>query len=268
MLDLRDPRGGYVYIWKRGAFQWDDRAIARGRQPRHDSPNGDDAARLAHRLGARQFALADAVLHFVLRLEFMATAGDRVSTISRFGMADEFFTAPGQSADLCWTPAVQAGPGDPANLGPDAAAEVAISMGACASRAAIFDNYRWCRGSTRSFRSMSTCQCPPRHEGLLYGIICCTRRSPERRCSIRLAARRAPGRPGRPRPPARIVTNLRAVRQSVHQTRLHRERRRGDGCPVRLGERRTSTGWALPGRLSDDALAAMRERFEPPCCSW
>src|SRR5213079_3410160 len=125
-------------------------------------------------------------------IEFMATAASRYD-FARFGMERQAFS-PRQADVLICAGRL------PFKLAPvirriyDQMPQPkwVISMGACASTGGIFDNYAMVQGiDTIVPVDVYVPGCPPRPEGLLYGVLRCTRRSKASRCSTASHAARS-----------------------------------------------------------------------------
>ena len=172
--------------------------------------------RLPHQLGPEQLALADAVRHGLLRHRVHGHRREPVRHRPLRHGAPELLASPGRRADLRRPAAVQAGAGDPADLGPDAPAQVVASRWAPAPRrAASSTTTRWCRASTPSSRSTSTfpdARRGPKGSSTASG--CCRRRSWARASPTTCSARRSWwARPGCSCPPDAGRRAVRAVRQ-------------------------------------------------------
>ena len=154
-------------------------------------------------------------------IEVMATAAGRFD-ISRFGMERQGFT-PRQADVLICAGRL------PFKLAPvirrvwDQMPQPkwSISMGACASSGGIFDNYAMVQGiDTIIPVDVYVPGCPPRPEGLLYGIFLLQKKiQGESLLDRQLRAETTVGPDGLFRPPAVIDEVSEPFGNSVHQTR-------------------------------------------------
>ena len=155
---------GYVYVWKRGASmglsnpatenQADEPTTVSSVSPNWVTTRLDFLTNWAR----SELALADAVRHRLLRHRVHGHRGEPVRPRALRHGAAELLAPPGRRADLRRPAAVQARAGDPADLGPDAAAQVVHLDGRLRlDAAASSTTTRWCRGSTPSSRWTSTC---------------------------------------------------------------------------------------------------------------
>ena len=178
----------------------------------------------------------------------MATAASRFD-LARFGMErHELLAAPGRRADLRRPRAVQARAGACGASGSRCRSPSGASRWARAPRrAACSTTTPWCRASTRSFRSTSTCRAVRRApKGCMYGIMMLQKKVMSERMARRVAARRDGARSASPavHPAAGASTSCR----SRSATRFIR---RGPAC-----ERRASTPAPRGSALGDAAAPA------------
>ena len=204
-------------------------------------------ARFPRQLGPRELAVADAVRHRVLRDRVHGDRREQVRPRALRHGAHELLAAPGGRADLRRPRAVQARAGHSAHLAADAAAQVVHLDGRVRiDAAACSTTTPWCRASTRSFRSTSTCRAVRRaRKACMYGIMMLQ----EKVKSERMARQVAPQRDGaRPEEPAvhPAVGDRRAVASRSATPFI----RHGRAC-----ERRASTP-VIAGSALGNAVAA------------
>jgi NADH-quinone oxidoreductase subunit B len=154
-------------------------------------------------------------------IEFMATAASRYD-LSRFGM-ERMGYSPRQSDMLLCAGRV------PFKLAPvirriyDQMPQPkwVLSMGACASTGGIFDNYAMTQGiDTIIPVDVYVPGCPPRPEGLLYGIMLLHKKIRSETMADKEIREEVPLDAGALRMPAKKVDELsRGFGSSVHQTR-------------------------------------------------
>jgi NADH-quinone oxidoreductase subunit B len=154
-------------------------------------------------------------------IEFMATAASRYD-LARFGMERQAFS-PRQADVLICAGRL------PFKLAPvirrvwDQMPQPkwSISMGACASSGGIFDNYAMVQGiDTIIPVDVYVPGCPPRPEGLLYGILLLQKKiMGESLTDQQLRVERVVGPDGLFRPPAYIDEVSEPFGNSIHQTR-------------------------------------------------
>ena len=149
-------------------------------------------------------------------IEFMATAAGRFD-IARFGMERMSFS-PRQADVLICAGRL------PFKLAPvirriwDQMPQPkwSISMGACASTGGIFDNYAMVQGiDTIIPVDVYVPGCPPRPEGLIYGIMLLQKKIRGESVTRRLPPRRAAGRPDRRLLPSRPSGSTRSASPSA-----------------------------------------------------
>ena len=125
-------------------------------------------------------------------IEFMATAASKLRPRALRHGAHELLAAPGRRADLRRPRAVQARAGASAASGSRCRSRSGASRWAPARRpAACSTTTPWCRASTRSFRSTSTCRAARRvPKALMYGIMMLQEKVKRERMSGQVAAQR------------------------------------------------------------------------------
>ena len=202
---------GYVYIWKRGALamgltnpatenQDDELTVVSSISPNWVTTRLDFLTNWAraNSLWPMPFGTA------CCAIEYMATAASRFD-IARFGMERQSFS-PRQADVLICAGRL------PFKLAPvirriwDQMPQPkwSISMGACASSGGIFDNYSMVQGiDTIIPVDVYVPGCPPRPEGLMYGILLLQKKIKGESHHRRPSPRGAPGRPVRPLPARR-----------------------------------------------------------------
>ena len=149
-------------------------------------------------------------------IEFMATAASRFD-LARFGMERQSFS-PRQAdvlicAGRCRSSSRRSSGGSGSRCRSPSGR---ISMGACASTGGIFDNYAMVQGiDTIIPVDVYVPGCPPRPEGLIYGILLLQKKIMGETHRGRHAPRRRSwsGRPGCSSRPSRIDELSRAVRE-------------------------------------------------------
>jgi NADH-quinone oxidoreductase subunit B len=154
-------------------------------------------------------------------IEFMATAASRFD-LSRFGMERMAFSPRQADVFICAGRV-------PFKLAPvlrriyDQMPQPkwVISMGACASSGGVFDNYSMVQGiDTIVPVDVYVPGCPPRPEGLLYGILLLQKKIRGETLVDRSLREERPVEPGGLRIPARLVDELsEPFGNSIHQTR-------------------------------------------------
>jgi NADH-quinone oxidoreductase subunit B len=154
-------------------------------------------------------------------IEFMATAASRYD-LSRFGMERMGYTPRQADVLLCAGRL-------PFKLAPvirriyDQMPQPkwVISMGACASSGGIFDSYAMVQGiDTVVPVDVYVPGCPPRPEGLLYGILLLHKKVRGETMADPALRRERPLMPGDLRIPARLIDELsEPFGNSIHQTR-------------------------------------------------
>lgn len=154
-------------------------------------------------------------------IEFMATAASRFD-LSRFGMERMAFSPRQADVFICAGRV-------PFKLAPvlrriyDQMPQPkwVISMGACASSGGVFDNYSMVQGiDTIVPVDVYVPGCPPRPEGLLYGILLLQKKVRGETLVDRSLREERPVQPGGLRIPARLVDELsEPFGNSIHQTR-------------------------------------------------